>query len=128
MPHNVQNIEEYHEGESAEIYTTVKTESGTIIDLRGAEATWYLKEARKDPDEEAVLEKTGVEGGTEDEIEFPDPENGILKVIINKGDTDGFIDRDEFGTEKEYYHYLGIEDSEGRYIIGFHGDFLVTLP
>lgn len=127
MTHKEQNVEQHHEGDHVELHITVTAEDGTVKDLTGASAEWLLMESESDADADAVLTKSGTEGGT-GEISFTDPVNGELMVEITTSETEGLVTWSEFpDNAKEFHHRVRVTDADGKRVTGFTGMFEV-LP
>lgn len=117
MPHQTQNIGEYHAGNALEITATVQDSTGTALDISGATVIeWYLKTSAADPDAEALLSKTLSGGG----ITFTtDGTDGKFDIKIETGDTSGMS-----GTK---YQVARLEDGQGDLSTLFHGDFTISI-
>lgn len=119
------NEDRYYAGSYIGIKFTVTDEhSDTTIDLSGFTASFRVKESLTDLDADAKVEKTGTQGGTEDEIEFTTPTSGECKVIIDsansgdgtEGDTEGLV-VDESGNRvesKTFRWHFRVEDGDGK--------------
>lgn len=120
------NEDHYYAGSYIAIpYNVTDEHADTAIDLTGMTATWRLKESLTDTDADALITKTGTEGGAGGEIEFDaDPTTGTCKVIIDSansgdaatGDTEDIV-VDENGNRVEskvFEWHFRVEDSNGR--------------
>lgn len=123
MAHQNQHVEIHHAGDAHDLDVTVEDDDGTLIDLTGADVEWLLFENELDADADAVLTKTGTEGGTTDGVTFTAPTNGELTVNIATGDTEGLVTWTDHGqTEAIYYHRLRVTIGGDRATV-FHGEF-----
>lgn len=132
MAHHNQDVEIHHEGDAHEIEVTVEHEDGSVVDLTTAEAEWLLLDSQFDDSEEALLSKDGVEDGTDNGITFPDPNDGVLLITIETGDTDGIVDwetdydGDDIGPSDtphvDFHHRLRVTLDGDRATV-FHGTF-----
>lgn len=128
MTHNEQNVEQHHEGDAAELHITVEDETGNAMDLTGSQVEWLLMENEADADADALLTKDGTEGGTTNGVEFTDPVNGQVKVIIDTGDTESLVTWSNYpSNSREYHHRVRVTDTNSNRITGFTGTFEV-LP
>lgn len=124
MTNRQQNVSAHYETNAREIHTTVADPEGTPMDLTGSSATYVLKSSVSVADTQAVLEKTGTQGGDDDAISFPDPTQGKLIVHIETGDTGGAIDwTKESSTTAELHHRLDVTDPAGNLVTAFTGSF-----
>lgn len=116
MPHQIQNIGDYHAGDALLITVDVEDDNGNAVDISNANSIeWYLKNDETDADGEAVLSKTLAGGG----ISITDGAGGQFEIKIDTGETDG-----EAGT---YHHRSRLEDSNGDRSTLFHGDFTISV-
>ena len=128
MAHATFNIDNHHEGNAFKLPVEVYDEAtDERLDLTNTEADYYIKETRSDPDEEALVHKTGEEGVSEDEIEF-DASDGELTIYIDTDETAGHIDweqnqRDDKRSPESYdlWHRLDITDANGNRVTVFTG-------
>lgn len=122
-----QDVLEHHEGDAAELVVTVEDDDGNIMDLTGAEVKWLLLEDKTDQEPDAVLTKDGVEDGTVNGVEFSDPTNGEVKIIINTDETDDLVNWENFPDDtRQYHHRLRVIDTDGRRVTAFVGRFEVV--
>lgn len=116
MPHQIQDIDDYHEGDAMHIHVTVTKQDGTAVDLTGATAEWLLKSDARDADSEALLTKDTAGGG----VAITDAEAGQLTIYIDTGDTTGFGS----GT---YHHRLRVTDADSDRVTVLHGNFAIEV-
>lgn len=119
------NEDRYYAGSYIAIpYNVTDEHDDTTIDLTGMSASWRLKESLTDLDADALVVKTGTQGGTEDEIEFTTPSSGECHVIIHsansgdsaEGDTENIV-VDESGNRvesKQFEWHFRVEDADGK--------------
>lgn len=115
MPHQTQDVTDYHAGDARDLPVTVEHPDGTAKDISNGTAEWLLKDAASDTDANALLTKTTTDGG----ITITDAANGKLEVSIETGDTTGMS-----GTK---HHRLRVTDSDGDRVTVFHGDFVISI-
>lgn len=78
----------YYAGDALDIVFQFEDEhDGTAIDLTAMTVEFRLKEDITDADADAVLTKTGTEGGTTSGVTFTDPLNGEAVVNVATDDT-----------------------------------------
>lgn len=116
MPHNIQDVDDYHEGDALHIHVTVNKKDGTAVDLTSASAEWLLKNQASDADADALLTKDTAGGG----IQITDATNGKLTVYIDTGDTTGI-------GAGGYHHRLRVTDADGDRVTVFHGTFSIEV-
>lgn len=131
MAHQNQDVSVHHEGDGHELECTVENEDGIIIDISGGSATWLLFEDRRDAvvDSNALLTKTGTDDSNNDsssEIYFETPEDGILIVNIDTGDTDGLVNWSDIDDDQpaEFHHRLRVT-IDGHRATVLHGSFYI---
>lgn len=126
-----QDIRGHVEHNAHEIEVDVE-QDGQTLDLTGASAQYILKASDATDDIDAILNKTGQQGVSENAIEFTDPLNGQLVVHIGTNELSGAVDwttatRNEAGVyAKELWHRLDVTDASGRLVTGFFGTFEVV--
>lgn len=107
---------DYYEGDAIHIPFVIKNKyDDATIDITGYTVNFYLKESRTDSDTNAVLTKSGTEGGTTDGVTFTSPTTGEVRVEIATGDTDGVL-TDDSGVRqesKEFFVAFRAEDPNG---------------
>lgn len=87
------DADRYYAGDAIDLPFTVQDHSaGTVIDLTGMSVEFRLKESLTDTDSNALITKTGTEGGATDGVTFTDALNGSVKININTGDTSNVVD------------------------------------
>ncbi len=115
MPHNEQNIDQYHAGDALDIVCTVENDNGTTIDITNAnDIRWLLKESSTDIDTDALLDKNLSGGG----IEITDGVAGEFVVHIETDDTSGMTG--------QKHHRARLTDSNGDRSTVFHGTFTIS--
>lgn len=115
MPHNEQNIGDYHAGDALDIVCTVEDDSGATIDISNAnDIRWLLKENSTDTDTDALLDKNLAGGG----VEITDAINGEFTVHIATDDTSGMVG--------QKHHRARLTDSDGDRSTVFHGTFTIS--
>lgn len=115
MPHNTQDIGEYHAGDALDIVCTVEDDSGATIDITNAnEIRWLLKDNASDLDSDALLDLSLTGGG----VTITDGANGEFTVHIATGDTDSM--------SGQKHHRARLEDSDGDRSTVFTGSFTIS--
>lgn len=116
----------YDAGDSLDIIFQFTDEhDGTAIDLTGMTVEFRLKENLTDTDTNAVLTKTGTEGGTTSGVTFTDPVNGEAVVNIATDDTATVVD-DGSGTRADSVimdWHARVIDSSGNRVTAEVGDW-----
>lgn len=96
----------------------------TAIDLTGMTVEFRIKEDLTDDDANALVVKTGTEGGTEDEVSFPDPTNGRCEVHIATDDTSDVIMEDTVRVESAVVQWhVRVIDGSGNQVTSEVGDW-----
>lgn len=118
MPHNVEDIGDYHAGDALDIVCTAKDDAGNVIDITNAnEIRWLLKDNETDDDSVARLDKRLTATATE--ITITDGANGEFEIYVDTGDTDGM--------SGDKHHRCRLEDSTGDRSTVFHGTFSISV-
>ena len=116
----------YYEGDAIRIpFAFVDEHNDTAIDLTGHSVEFRLKENLTDADVDALVTKTGDEGGTGSQIDFTDPVNGKCEVVIDTGDTDGLV-VDDGGTRIEsklFEWHVRVIDGNSNRVTSETGDW-----
>ncbi|WP_255170090.1 hypothetical protein [Natrononativus amylolyticus] len=120
MSHSRQDIEDYHEGDALLIPLIVRDSKDERVDLGEAEVEYLIKEDRLDADEDAELEKTTDGGG----IEIVDEEIGEAEILIETGDTEGWIPEDQEDITLHHVCRVTIDDKRATV---FTGSFTIVI-
>lgn len=125
----------YDEGDAIRIPFDVTDEhDSSTIDITGMSAEFRLKESLTDADADALVEKIGEQGVTEDQIAFTDATNGKCEVIIESdpdntgnGDTDGVLTGDDGvrADSKVFEWHFRVIDSNGNRVTAETGDWTI---
>lgn len=85
----------YYAGDSIDIpFAFTDQHDANAIDLTGMSVEFRLKHDLTDADADAVVVKTGTEGGTSSEVTFTDAVNGECTVHIDTDDTSSVVIED----------------------------------
>jgi hypothetical protein len=110
----------YYAGDAINIpFSFTDAHDGTVIDLTGMGVEFRLKENLTDADADALVEKTGTEGGTTNGVTFTDPVNGEVEININTGDTAAAVDDSSTGTRVEsaiWDWHVRVIDTDGAQV------------
>lgn len=111
--------ERYYAGDAIDIpFSVVDHNAETAIDLTGMDIEFRLKESLTDADVDALLVKTGTEGGTTDGVTFTDAVNGDVAININTTDTATVVDDPDTGERVESvildWHFRVIDTNGAR--------------
>lgn len=109
----------YYAGDAIDLpFSVMDHNSEVSIDLTGMSVEFRLKESLTDTDANAIVVKTGTEGGVSDGVTFTDPINGDVAININTDDTATVVDDIDTGERVESvileWHFRVIDTNGAR--------------
>lgn len=116
----------YYAGDSIDIPFAFTDQHGdTAIDLTGMTVEFRLKHDLTDTDSDAVVVKTGTEGGTTDGVSFAsDPTTGECTVHIDTDDTSSVVIEDSTRFESVVMDWhVRVIDGNGNRVTSEVGDW-----
>lgn len=114
----------YSEGDSLEILIVVLDEDGEErVDIGGSTVEFRVKEEQTDDDNDALLELEGTHGDGGSDVRFTDPANGEAVIVVEAGETDGFLDTEDGGREREaeFWFHVRVIDEDGNQVTTHRG-------